>query len=71
MTTLAIPVRDAAVHPTRIEAMLLAFAATVERAIARRMLHRAETALPRARADAHAEATRDAALRHLARHPFG
>lgn len=69
MTTITIPVLDVAGRPTRLEALLLAVSASVQRAVAARMMRRAEQALVQSAATEHAERTRADVAAHLARHP--
>ncbi|MCM3696513.1 hypothetical protein [Microbacterium oleivorans] len=69
MTTITIPVLDVAGRPTRLEALLLAASASVQRGVATRMMRRAEQALAQSAADEHAERTRVDVAAHLARHP--
>ena len=70
MTTITIPTLDLAGRPTRLESALWAGATAVQRAVAGRMLRRAERAVHRTAAARHAEGTRADVVAHIAHHPW-
>ncbi|WP_060916278.1 hypothetical protein [Microbacterium oleivorans] len=69
MTTITIPTLDVSARPTRLEAALWRAAASVQHAVAARMLRRVDQSTARSAATEYAKQTRAHVLTHVARHP--